>query len=560
MRWILFLTLLMSVFPRLSAADPVPGSPGSAVAADRSLSSLKNVIVPLTGASEELEKLRAELKQAASEEAKHDIQVRIDAERERVRQLRGNFRDILGGAEAAEYEGADATDTSLQSQISELIQPMLGELREATSTPREMDELRKALDTWTERKRKADVVIGRIENLTQRNKDKALVPELDSARRFWESRKAEAAGQIEVISAQIEDRERQQKPLWETLSGLFSQFFRSRGLNLLLALLAGVFSFLLVRRVYGSLRRYSPVHRNGKGSLTSRISDILAMAFAVIAATLCILLVFYVRGDWLLLTLVVVLLIGGAWAGKAALPPYVDQIRMLLNLGSVREDERVVYLGLPWKVASIGFFTTFTNPNLQGGLLRIPIRDLMGMISREADPKEPWFPTEEDDWVILADGTYGKTITQTPEQVVVLKLGGSLKTYATTDFLEQTPENLSRGFRIGCVFGIDYKHQAESTDRIPALLERVITTALVADFGREAVRSIKVEFTTAGASSLDYQIIADFDGSLASRYQVINRRIQRLCVEACNAEGWVIPFTQVTVHQADASAFSPHSA
>ena len=92
------------------------------------------------------------------------------------------------------------------------------------------------------------------------------------------------------------------------------------------------------------------------------------------------------------------------------------------------------------------------------------------------------------------------------------------------------------------------------------MTQRAITTALVADYGREAVRSIKVEFTTAGASSLDYQIIADFDGSLASRYQVINRRIQRLCVETCNAEGWVIPFTQVTVHQADASSFSPHSA
>jgi len=560
MRWLLLLTVLMGVLARLSAADPLPETSNSTVAVDRSLSSLKNVIVPLIGANEELEKLRAELKQAASEEAKQGIQVRIDAERERVRQLRGNFRDILGGAEAAEYEGADATDTSLQAQISELIQPMLGELREATSTPREMEELRSALETWTERKRKADIVTARIQDLTLRNKDKALVPELDSALRFWESRQAEAAGQIEVISAQIEDRERQKRPLWETLSLLFSRFFRNRGLNLLLALMAGVFSFLLVRRVYRSLRRFSPVHRHGKGSLVSRISDILAMAFAVIAAILCILLVFYVRGDWLLLTLVVILLIGGAWAGKAALPPYVDQIRMLLNLGSVREDERVVYLGLPWKVASIGFFTTFTNPNLQGGLLRIPIRDLMGMMSREADPKEPWFPTEEDDWVVLADGTYGKTITQTPEQVVVLKLGGSLKTYATTDFLEQTPENLSRGFRIGCVFGVDYQHQAESTDRIPELLERVITTALVADFGGKMVRSIKVELKSAGASSLDYQINADFDGSLASRYQMLNRRIQRLCVETCNAEGWVIPFTQVTVHQADASAFSPHPA
>ncbi len=536
----------------LLAADPPAENAPPPSATELSLSSLKNVIVPLAGANEELDKLRAELKQAATEEAKLGIQVRIDAERERVRQLRGNFRDILGGAEAAEYEGVDSIETTLQTQIGELLQPMLGELREATSTPRELDALRKSLETWTERKRKADVIIARIEELSSLNKDKALVSEFDSARRFWESRQSEVAGQIAVISAQIADRESQQKPLWETLSRLFSQFFRSRGLNLLLALLVAVSSFLLVRRIYGSLRRYSPVHRHGKGNLTSRISDILAMATAVVVATLGVLLVFYVRGDWLLLTLVVVLIIGGAWAGKAALPPYIDQIRMLLNLGSVREDERVVHLGLPWKVASLGFFTTFSNPNLQGGMLRIPIRDLMDMTSREPDPKEPWFPTEQDDWVLLADGTYGKTITQTPEQVVVLKLGGSLKTYTTTDFLAQTPENLSRGFRISCVFGIDYQHQAQSTEQVPAILLRAITAALVADHGRDHIRSIKVEFSAAAASSLDYEVLVDFDGSLGSRYNALRRQIQRLCVDTCNAEGWIIPFTQITVHQAAA--------
>lgn len=549
MRWFLLVMLLLVAHGRLFAADPPVDGGKSSPALDRSLTSLKSVIEPLTGANEELDKLRRELKQAATEEAKQGIQIRIDAERERVRQLRGNFRDILGGAEAAEYEGGEPAETGLQQQISELVQPMLGELRQATSGPREMEELRKSLDTWTERKRKSDIIVARIQELSTRNKDKALVSELDSAKRFWESRQAEAAGQIEVISAQITDRERQQKPLWETLSLLFSQFFRSRGLNLLLALLAGVSGFVIVRRIYSSLRRYSPVHRHGKGSLTSRISDILAMALAILIATLGILLVFYIRGDWLLLTLVVVLLIGGAWAGKAALPPYIDQIRMLLNLGSVREDERVVHLGLPWRVASIGFFTTLTNPNLQGGVLRIPIRDLMGMTSRDPDPKEPWFPTEEDDWVVLADGTYGKTITQTPEQVVVLQLGGSLKTYPTTDFLAQAPENLSRGFRISSVFGIDYQHQAEATGSVPGILENALTNALVADFGRELVRSVKVEFTSAAASSLDYQINVDFDGSLGSRYKALQRRIQHLCVETCNVEGWVIPFTQITVHQ-----------
>ena len=465
--------------------------------------------------------------------------------------MRGNFRDVIGGAEAAEYNGPTRKDTSIQEQISELIQPMLGELREATASPRELEELRGTLAKWEERKQTADTIIARIDKLMAANKDRALVPELESARRYWASRQAEAASQMGVIGAQIEDRELQKKTLWESISSLFRRFFRSSGLNLLLALIAGVCGFVITRRIYSWLRHFSPVHRRETGSLMSRGSDILAIAIAVLIGISGVLLVFYARGDWFLLTLVAILLIGAAWAGKTALPPYLEQVRMILNLGSVREGERIVHLGLPWRVQSIGFFTQFTNPLLQGGTLRIPIRDLMGMTSRVHDPKEPWFPTEQDNWVILSDETYGKVITQTPEQTVVLRLGGSLKTYATAEFLELAPENLSRGFRVSCVFGIDYGHQSQSTGAIPEILTTTLTTALTAEYGRDGVHSIKVEFASASSSSLDYEILADFDGSLAPRYNTLRRDIQKLCVDACNEHGWVIPFTQVTLHQAE---------
>ncbi len=136
---------------------------------------------------------------------------------ERIRKLRDNFRDILGGAEAAEYEGSSPSNVNLQEQIGELIQPILGELREATSAPRELDALRKSLDLWTDRKSKADIIVSRIDELTTTIKDEALTSELESARRLWTGRQAEAAGQIGVINSQIRERESRQQSLWETL-------------------------------------------------------------------------------------------------------------------------------------------------------------------------------------------------------------------------------------------------------------------------------------------------------------------------------------------------------
>lgn len=133
--------------------------------AERSLDSLKTIAEPLAAALGEVKRLQAEQVAAATEDARQELQNRIDAERERIRQLRGNFRDIIGGSEEAEYADTALPGTSIQEQISELIQPVLGEMREATAEPRELDALRKSLEKWQDRKRKAEVVLARIDKL-----------------------------------------------------------------------------------------------------------------------------------------------------------------------------------------------------------------------------------------------------------------------------------------------------------------------------------------------------------------------------------------------------------
>lgn len=541
-RVFLFCWLLVSI-------GTLTGGEKDTSASESSVDSLRTIAEPLATSLSELRKLQAELEQAQSDDAKGEIRNRIDAERERVGKLRDNFRDIVGGSEAAEYEGETAEGTGVQEQISELVQPVLSEMREATSGPRQLDKLRKSLDTWQERKKKADAVIARIDALISKGGGETLLSELKSARSLWAGRQAEAISQIAVLKVQIDERTKDRRSLWEVLSTGFSGFFRNRGMNLLIAILTASVGFISVRKAYAWLRRVSPFHRKGKGNLSGRLADVLAMAISVLVALLALIAVFYLRNDWLLLTLVVIFLIGVAWAGKTTIPPYLEQIRMILNLGSVREGERVVYNGLPWNVTSLGFYTLFTNPNLQGGLLRIPIRDVMAMVSRPLAPREVWFPTEADDWVILSDGTFGKTITQTPDQVVVLQLGGSMKTYPTADFLKLAPENLSHGFRLSVTFGIDYRHRTEATTSIPEMFQQALTEGLNSYCGREAVRSVQTEFASASASSLDYTVLADFDGSVAHRYKALQRKIQAICVDVCNTNGLGIPFPQITVHQ-----------
>ncbi|WP_193214835.1 hypothetical protein [Luteolibacter marinus] len=516
----------------------------------KNLETLRSLVPALKTAEQDLAAMRTELAKAVTEDAKAEATERIDAQRERIRQLRENFRIISSGVEDKAYLSEAEEAASVDNEVKELLKPLFDSMKEATAKPREMAELRSELTVWRERETLANAALQRVEEILGAADDEAIKKELESARKLWSSRLDEARSETGTLSRQIEERERNTPTAWEFVSNGISDFWRSRGLNLLLATGIALIVYFGIRRLYRLLRRYSPMHRKKGEGLLARSSDLLAAAAAVVLAFFSAVLVFYLRGDWLILTLAIIFLVGLLWASKQALPPYIDQLKVILNLGSVRQGERLVFEGVPWKVDRLHFYCEFSNPELAGGILRLPVRDVMPLHSRPVVGKEPWFPTHEDDWVKLSDGTYGKVIQQTPEMVVVLRLGGSLKTYATADFIGQNPENLSRGFRVSVVFGIDYQHQPIATTEVPGIFQVELEKALIEYVERDNLRSVKVDFASAGASSLDYAILADFTGEVASRVNVLERLIQKTCVEVCNAQGWVIPFNQITVHQA----------
>ena len=64
------------------------------------------------------------------------------------------------------------------------------------------------------------------------------------------------------------------------------------------------------------------------------------------------------------------------------------------------------------------------------------------------------------------------------------------------------------------------------------------------------IKSLKVKFDHAGASSLDLAVLADVDGSHANEYHSLRREINKALVAVCNAEGFTIPFNQMTLSMA----------
>ena len=291
-------------------------------------------------------------------------------------------------------------------------------------------------------------------------------------------------------------------------------------------------------------------------SFSLRLFNIIYTFFTIVGSIVSFLLVLYIYKDWVLLTLTILFIIGIAWTSKETLPRFIREVMLLLNIGAVREGERIIYNGIPWLVKTLNLHTSLVNPELVGGHIHLPLRDFHDLRSRPFKSDEPWFPTRLNDWVLLSDQTLGKVVLQTPELIRLVLLGGSQRTLSTLDFLAQSPSILSTGFRLDVIFGLDYQHQAAITEDIPTQLQSAVTAALSADGHDQHLVNLSIEFAEASASSLDFNVLADFSGDAAPQYHMLRRAIQRHCVDACNAQAWVIPFTQLTLHMATPSTDS----
>lgn len=107
---------------------------------------------------------------------------------------------------------------------------------------------------------------------------------------------------------------------------------------------------LLSRFSHKLIMRLVPGYRVEHRSFRIRLLDLVHRMITVALTIAGPMVVFYVAEDWVLFSLGVLLLLGAAWTLRTAIPRYWQQIRIYLNIGSVREGERILYEGLPWRV------------------------------------------------------------------------------------------------------------------------------------------------------------------------------------------------------------------
>lgn len=509
---------------------------------------LRSLVDSLALVERDIDAKRQMLNETVSEEERSAIYQEMVVLQEKQRSLVRDFESVATGIDLSEFASAPSSGFNLAREMNEFLEPIVKELKAITEQPRVIDQLRNDLQTEERRLEMGQKATARLDSLIEATGDPAVEERLTATRASWSEKAAEAANRIAVLEYRLEEAESQRQSIVDTGRTALTSFFRSRGLNLILTLTTFFAVFFLLRFMQRYVERIGPRGKRKRRPFATRLLRLAFHVFTFVGALGAAMIVLYASGDWVLMGLAMILIIGLILAAKNTLPRFLEQARLVLNLGEVREGERLVYQGVPWKVESLGFFTTLVNPDLTGGYIRLPLRQLTNLISRPIADGELWFPCHAGDWVLLSDGTRGRVLTQTPEMVHLVLLGGTKISYPTAEFLSLSPKNLSANFRIKSTFGIDYKHLKIATSEIPSKLWKTLMTELVKLIDRTHLIDLKVEFKEAGPSSLDYEIIADFSGEVASKYEMLARVLQRIAVDACNENGWEIPFTQMTVH------------
>ncbi len=447
-----------------------------------------------------------------------------------------------------------------RDEVQSLLAPMVHQLKSVTKRPRQIETLRGEIDLYEKQMETVKTALENLEMLSEKTGEKEVRVgrELEQIREFWLEKEKQLNDALQVSRFQLNDLLKEKESFWATGQNIMQSFFKSRGRNLLFAITAFFSCFFLMRFLYRQIYKYSPVHNSGERTVIMRLSDVIAHFLTFTVSIAAVIFALYISGDWLLLSFAIIFLLGIAWTAREGIPLFWKQIQMMLNLGTVRENERIVYNGVPWRVVSISLFVTLENQDLRPSQFRLPIREIIGMNSRPFHKNEPWFPCRVGEWVILSDGTRGEVLSQSPEMVQLGLRGGAKKTYQTPDFLGNSPLNISANFRLKVVFGFDYEHQNIITGEIPAELTKALRKGLAhKGFGSDILQ-LKTEVEAAGASSLDLVIIADFDGRVAALYNALKRIIQHYTIETCTEKGWGIPFPQITVHTPDVLKTQAH--
>jgi len=479
-----------------------------------------------------------------------------------VKQLRTTLEAIAtGGVDRKPFEtAAKNKKKDWREDVSLIAQPVLDSLKELTEKPRRIKELNELIEV---KNTEIDISRTALDNLTTMaaaDDSKILHESLSNLSNKWQKRLDDGEATIALANIQLKGLAGD-KTLSESIYSALVDFAKGRGLTIMMAIAAAWLVWFCVRLLL-KVYQHTLLDKRQKDSRTRyRVAKYCVQAMTFSLILIAVFIVFYERHDVLLLGLLILLIVGFVLNAKQLLPRYTKEARLLLNLGAVREGERVIYKDLPYKVESINLYTVFKNPELNGAL-RVPLAEIAHITSRPVS-NDSWFPTSIGDVIFLESESLLEVRSQNPDTVELIKRGGELLSIPTARFYAMSMTNLSRlgTFGVTSSFGVDYNHQHISASEIPESLKKAVIAGIQASNLADSLCEVRVELAEAANSSINYWIFVTMQSRAAFSYFRVQRIVQSACIETCGRRGWTIPFPHISlVKKPDVHAYQQSTA
>ncbi len=434
-------------------------------------------------------------------------------------------------------------------EAQELLGPAFDTIQRISERPRKIEALRKELKIYQNKLAITQLALKNIEVVKSSQEFKSLLPDMESflydATYNVNDLNQEFTVKIERINRELQELTKDNQTLVGAFTELSKEFFSNKGKHLGISFLLFITIIwtltVLKNKVVLNLLKKSQVEWFYKpiSALYGVFTFITALVFSILSL--------YLMGDWVLVTLIVLILSAILWGSKSYIHKYLAEGRLILNLGTIKEGELVIFRGIPWKVKTINFVTIFENEYLDSSNIRIEISQIFQMHSRKILPDEQWFPTRTQDWVLLSDGTFGQIKSQTVEQIVIEIRESQRKYLTTTDYLSLRPTNLSHGYTITFNWGLDYRHQSILMTEIIPLIQKELGSKLIQNY--QGIEKVMVDLDNAAASSLNLFVELKLNGSLASMKLEIEREAKGILLQICHQNRFEVPFNQLVIHQ-----------
>ncbi len=517
----------------------------------KTISTLREMVQSIDKIKGEIKEYEGKQKKAVTEMEKKNISDYLIELNNRLKKTKNDFSIITTDIDYNTFLKKEGKEINWEKVLKEIFSPIILELQESTERPRKMERLRSDILYYKKRIPQIKEASVALDKFLIKVTDIKVRARLNIWKEYWSQLEKEFVTQKKAAQHQLMEEERSRKSLWKSFQIFFDSFIKNRGKNIFFAVLAFFAIYMILRLLQRLIWKFSPIHQSSKYMFWANLADVLFMVFTLFTAACALLIVLYTSGDWLIMAIVIFIVLGILWGARNTIPQFAEQIKLLLGFGPVRQGERVIIDGIPWRVEMMGVYSYLKNPLLTSGTIRLPLKDLIGMRSRSYDENEPWFPCKEDDCVLINDKTWRHVVLQTP-QVVKFEWYEMYETMPTSTFISQKIFNLSEApFWTGFGFEISYKHRFEVFEicqKLTDMTKEEVKKTPWSDFVIEPW----IDFENFGDSSLVITYWIQMKKEAASKYPIVKRELRKIALKAANKYDLeIIQFTNVNLHQPD---------